>query len=779
MREYELTGEQKAVIDSVGLGRTSKVIAVAGSGKTTTLREVALAFPELTFLYLVYNKAAAEDARKSFPGNVTVKTTAALAFGAYRALYEDRILGPRVPARRTAELLKLNRPFDLGDGIIFRPTSIAAMATEAVDKFCYTSDFEVSERHVVLPLGLNAIQEDALRKEIVFWAQRLWKETKLETSEHRYTFDYAFKMYVHDEPALYYDVIMLDEAQDSNEIVEYFIKQQQVQQIIVGDPAQQLYCQPVGTKVQVVLKENSGSSPAETGEVCIEDLKVGDKVVTYDNTHLWRNGREISHITRFRHDGEMVRLTTESGLKSVYTPKHHCIVRVDDNLADKHVVYAMRRGDQFRIGRTQMMYASQGKGFGVILRGRKEKADGVWILSMHDTVGQASLAEQLVQNEFNLPGVHFDPTDHDAMDVEAFWRKVGDNSEKGVRCLTSFGRLPEFPFWGPDMDQKMGIRTSIPTAAANVMDGMTVLPLRNVDDKTLKNKAPRRIWEKVKVSREYYTGDVISLEVDEHHNYFADGILTHNSWRGSVNIMERFEGDELTLSQSWRFGSAIAEEADKWLAHTGTRTKVIGNPKMDSRVSNTPLDAPSAILCRTNGGVMANAMDLREKGCKVAVAGGSSQILSFAYAAGKLMRGQPVTDRELMAFKDWSEVVAFAEEPGGKDLRPLVNMIKMHGVGGVIDLCNSLSDERRGNPDVVLSTAHKSKGREWPTVQIGDDFSPPPGVKDPFTGEFGPGPVLKADAMLAYVAVTRGRQALSRGSLKWIDDYSETVLDPW
>jgi hypothetical protein len=33
--------------------------------------------------------------------------------------------------------------------------------------------------------------------------------------------------------------------------------------------------------------------------------------------------------------------------------------------------------------------------------------------------------------------------------------------------------------------------------------------------------------------------------------------------------------------------------------------------------------------------------------------------------------------------------------------------------------------------------------------------------------------------MLAYVAVTRGRQALGRGSLKWIDDYSETVLDPW
>lgn len=493
MAEYELTDEQKAIIEMVGTGRTSKVMAVAGSGKTTTLREIALAYPELTFLYLVYNKAAAEDARKSFPDNVTVKTTAALAFGSYKELYRDRILGPRVPARRTAELLGLNRPLDLADGILFRPASIASLAMETVDRFCYSADFQVTDRHVPpMPFGLSAIQESTLRKEIAFWAARLWEQTQKSTSEHRYTFDYAFKMYVHDEPALFYDVIMLDEAQDSNEIVEYFIKQQNSQKIVVGDAAQQLY-----------------------------------------------------------------------------------------------------------------------------------------------------------------------------------------------------------------------------------------------------------------------------------------------QWRGSVNIMERFDGEELALSQSWRFGEAIAEEADKWLAHTGTRTKVVGNPRLNSRVTDDKIHLPTAILCRTNGGVMANAMDLREKGYRVAVAGGSSQILSFAYAAGKLMRGQPVSDRELMAFKDWSEVLAFAEEPGGRDLKPLVNMIKAHGVGGVIDLCNSLSDERRGNPDVVLSTAHKSKGREWSTVQIGDDFSPPPGVKDPFTGEYGPGPVIKADAMLAYVAVTRARNLLGRGSLDWIDDYDKVTLDLW
>lgn len=778
MAEFKLTEEQQAVIESVGKGFTTKVVAVAGSGKTSTLRELALAHPELTFLYLVFNKAAALDAKNSFPDNVTVKTTAAMAFGSYRDLYGHRILGPRVPARRTAELLKMNKPLDLGDGILFRPASVASMAMETVDKFAYTSDFEITARHVPpLPLGLNAIQEDALRKEVAFWAARLWRETKMQNSEHRYTFDYAFKMWVHDEPSLYYDVIMLDEAQDSNEIVEYFIKQQSTQKVIVGDPAQQLYCQVLGSRVEKVESIGSGSAPTKTCSVPIEELSVGDRVVTWNNAKLYRNGQRISHITRFRYEGEVITATTSSGLSSTYTPKHHCIIRIDDNLADKHVVYLMRRGSQYRVGRTQMTYTSQ-QGFGFARRFSREKADGVWILSLHATAGGASTAELLTKSQYGIPTAHFEPTDTDVVDVRKFWENVGDNSVSGEKCLEAFGLLPEFPLWHAGLEgQRIGIRTAFPTAAANVLDGMLMLPLRNVERKRGES-APKQVWEQVTVSREYYADDVVSLEVDEHHNYFADGILTHNSWRGAINIMDRFDGEELPLSQSWRFGEAIAAEADKWLVHTGTRTRVKGNPAMDSRVTDVKLDVPHAILCRTNGGVMGNAVELMDRGLSVAVAGGASQIVSFAYAAGKLMRGQQVTDRELMAFKDWSELVAFTEEPGGRDLKPMVNMIKTHGVGGVLDICNAMVDEMKGDPDVVVSTAHKSKGREWHVVQVGDDFTPPPGVKDPFTGDSSPGPVIRTDAMLNYVTVTRARNLLSRGSLRYADDYDQVVLDP-
>jgi len=83
-------------------------------------------------------------------------------------------------------------------------------------------------------------------------------------------------------------------------------------------------------------------------------------------------------------------------------------------------------------------------------------------------------------------------------------------------------------------------------------------------------------------------------------------------------------------------------------------------------------------------------------------------------------------------------------------LRLSVKLIKDYGVEKILRAV----DESAGRPedaDVVISTAHKSKGREWPSVRIGDDFPMP---KDP-EGTFSP-----AEMRLLYVAVTRARMNL-------------------
>lgn len=78
-----LTDEQKRIVDlskSMDKNEILAIQACAGSGKTSTLEEIALANPKQRFLYLAFNKSIAAEAREKFPENVEAKTIHALAF---------------------------------------------------------------------------------------------------------------------------------------------------------------------------------------------------------------------------------------------------------------------------------------------------------------------------------------------------------------------------------------------------------------------------------------------------------------------------------------------------------------------------------------------------------------------------------------------------------------------------------------------------------------------------------------------------------------------------
>ena len=72
---------------------------------------------------------------------------------------------------------------------------------------------------------------------------------------------------------------------------------------------------------------------------------------------------------------------------------------------------------------------------------------------------------------------------------------------------------------------------------------------------------------------------------------------------------------------------------------------------------------------------------------------------------------------------------------------------------------------------MLVSTAHKAKGREWPSVRIGPGFEPPADENG------GPRPLSAEEARLIYVAVTRARELLDPSGLSWADDY-ETARKP-
>lgn len=243
-----------------------------------------------------------------------------------------------------------------------------------------------------------------------------------------------------------------------------------------------------------------------------------------------------------------------------------------------------------------------------------------------------------------------------------------------------------------------------------------------------------------------------------------------NEWRGAIDAMANFDGHRLYLSQSFRFGGAVATEANKWLRFIDTPLRLRGFDQIPSRLVDGMTD-PDAILCRTNAGAMSQVILAVEEGRKVALVGGGKDIKATADAAAKLMAGQRTDHRELREFTSWAQVQEHAgREEGDSDLKKLVQLVDRYGPGKLTQVCDSLVGERYAQ--VVISTVHKAKGREWANVAIGPDFTTPKADAD------GRITVAPEDAKLAYVAVTRARQTLDRAGLAWIDDLAATTPAP-
>lgn len=237
-------------------------------------------------------------------------------------------------------------------------------------------------------------------------------------------------------------------------------------------------------------------------------------------------------------------------------------------------------------------------------------------------------------------------------------------------------------------------------------------------------------------------------------------------WRGAVDALATWPADQrLYLSQSFRFGQQIADEANKWLENLDAVLRLKGTPAIPSTIG--AVESPDAILCRTNAEAVSQALTMLERDRRVALVGGGDDIKRLAEAAQQLQERGFTNHPELAAFTTWNAVQRYVrDDESGADLATFVRLVDKHGPCTVISTINQLSSE--DNADVTVTTAHKAKGREWGQVLIASDFREPKVNEQ--TGE--PGVIPRPDAMLAYVSVTRAKKRLDRKGLEWIDNYA-------
>lgn len=255
--------------------------------------------------------------------------------------------------------------------------------------------------------------------------------------------------------------------------------------------------------------------------------------------------------------------------------------------------------------------------------------------------------------------------------------------------------------------------------------------------------------------------DLIQSQYDSQQIVVGDTYQQMYAWRGSQDALGSWENAEtLYLSQSWRFGQPIADEANTWLDILGAQLRLAGNPGQESVVET--LTSPDAILCRTNAGALGQVMDLLDRHVKVALVGGGRPLVYLVESLAALQAGKTTSHPELFVFTSWDQLRSYVAEDGG-DLKPVMDMLDRHGAEVLLSALNALQSEERAT--TVVSTCHKAKGREWPSVRVATDFAKPDNP-DTSAREIPP-----AEAMVAYVAVTRAREQLDLGGLGWVHDH--------
>lgn len=213
------------------------------------------------------------------------------------------------------------------------------------------------------------------------------------------------------------------------------------------------------------------------------------------------------------------------------------------------------------------------------------------------------------------------------------------------------------------------------------------------------------------------------------------------TFTGAINAMATVPVDATAfLTQSFRFGHAVAGEANRILEKLEAELRIVGTDSIASTVG--PVAEPDAILCRTNAAAVREVLQRQKLGQKVALVGGGEEVVRFAKAARELMSDGYTDHPELACFESWGEVQTYvAEDEQGGDLRLMVKLVDDFGVDTILSALDRMIPE--SSAEVIVSTAHKSKGREWRNVQL--------------AGDFPPGTTSRDELRLLYVAVTRAK----------------------
>ncbi|NXN15037.1 FBH1 helicase, partial [Indicator maculatus] len=243
--EIKLTHEQQRILNhKIEPDQIVKIMAFAGTGKTSTLVKYAEKFADLNFLYVTFNKAAADRGKSIFPRNVTCKTFHSLAYGSVGKQYKEK--GKLNFSKMSVYSISFLIQHREGQSLFIRAKTVS----KTLENFFASPDEEICEEHTPVWFknthgNMNRVSPQE-KKIIVEEAKEIWQNMKDLNGDvekkYKLPCDGYLKLWQLSKPQLSgYDAIFVDEAQDCTPAIMDVVRAQTCGIILVGDPHQLIY----------------------------------------------------------------------------------------------------------------------------------------------------------------------------------------------------------------------------------------------------------------------------------------------------------------------------------------------------------------------------------------------------------------------------------------------------------------------------------------------------------------------------------------------------------
>lgn len=307
-------------------------------------------------------------------------------------------------------------------------------------------------------------------------------------------------------------------------------------------------------------------------QVPISSLSDGDTVVSFNRKKQSLTRPQPVQVASRPYFGELIKVDC-SDLATETTPNHRWVFRMRKHPDMGYVVYLMRQGDRFRVGRCKLFH-HRGEDAGRLHLQRRmhvDQADASWILKLFSTEKEAAVYEEFVAASYGFTEWPFHPPTSNLLiqkaETDALFALLDatQQTRRATQCLEDHGRNINAPLFqrAPGGLRANGTRC-IETHACNALPEIFEVPVPTP-------VYGKMSWLPIKdVTRREYAGNVYSLDVAGYHKYIQDGLVTCNSICGVGPVIAAGLITHIDITKAptvgciWSFAGLLDPKDVKW-----------------------------------------------------------------------------------------------------------------------------------------------------------------------------------------------------------------------